>query len=367
MYNNNNNQIEIPEIEAEDVEVRVSQVFQWGVQCLLYKTSRYDMRALDAMFGPMNWQINHEVIGDNKVSCTISVWDDEKKQWISKNDVGEGDDIKSAYSDSTKRSGFLWNLGRSLYSAPTIFINLPTENKNGKWKLDNKQVKDIYVSKYVVIDGKISKLEICINDGQRVFTYDDKRCLPIKNTTATSKNNVPVKEEKPVITQSVEKKPSEPAQKPVEDVSVDYLDMPMELLVKEEEPAEAIHKADTKPVVEEKKNEDVNMDEARIISAEFSTTKNLMKYFKIEYQYRYKPETVTQFQPICNAIGVETIKNLLKETKLFEAADIDCISMDNLSNLKGASYELNRAKDVRFAVKVSKNSKGYDVFDVKRI
>ena len=39
------------------------------------------MKILDEVYGANNWQRTHEVIGGN-LYCTVSIWDDGKKQWI---------------------------------------------------------------------------------------------------------------------------------------------------------------------------------------------------------------------------------------------------------------------------------------------
>ena len=44
------------ELTADEIEVRVSRVTQAGVELLLYKDSRCDMRILDETVGAENWQ-----------------------------------------------------------------------------------------------------------------------------------------------------------------------------------------------------------------------------------------------------------------------------------------------------------------------
>lgn len=120
-----------------EVECRVQQVTSKGTALvLLYKDARVDMRILDETFGATNWQRHHS--RDN-ANCTISVWCDEKKQWIEKEDTGtesQTEAAKGLASDSFKRAGFNWGIGRELYDAPTIFIKLNqdeiTTNKSGK-------------------------------------------------------------------------------------------------------------------------------------------------------------------------------------------------------------------------------------------
>lgn len=114
-------------LKADEIECRVGQQTKdkSKYSVLLYKTARTDMAILDETYGPMNWKVDYQTIG-NSLFCTISVWDSEKKEWISKQSNGSESNIeaeKGAASDSLKRAGFLWNIGRSLYSAPKIWLD----------------------------------------------------------------------------------------------------------------------------------------------------------------------------------------------------------------------------------------------------
>lgn len=72
-------------LKASEIDCRIATVSQKGVSVLLYKDARVDQNILDETVGPMNWQRSHS--RDN-ANCTVSLWDDEKKQWISKEDTG---------------------------------------------------------------------------------------------------------------------------------------------------------------------------------------------------------------------------------------------------------------------------------------
>lgn len=128
---------EIPLLKPADIEARVQSVYtnKRGVSALLllYKSARTDMRILDEVFGPTNWKRSHEVI-NGAMFCTISIYDEEKKEWVSKQDVGvpsNRDSRKGEASDAFKRAGFNWGIGRELYDAPTIFINLDPSEVDG--------------------------------------------------------------------------------------------------------------------------------------------------------------------------------------------------------------------------------------------
>lgn len=151
-------------LRAEEVECRVATINEKGCSLLLYKDARVDMRMLDEEFGRMNWKREHESI-DGKMFCTISVWDDDKKEWISKQDVGVEsytEATKGESSDSFKRAGFCWGIGRELYTAPFIWVDksgVKLTESNGKYKtFDRFVVKQIEYE-----DDQISKLEIVNN------------------------------------------------------------------------------------------------------------------------------------------------------------------------------------------------------------
>ena len=72
-------------LKAAEIDCRISTVSQKGISLLLYKDARVDQNILDETVGPMNWQRSHS--RDN-ANCTVSLWDDEKQQWISKEDTG---------------------------------------------------------------------------------------------------------------------------------------------------------------------------------------------------------------------------------------------------------------------------------------
>jgi hypothetical protein len=153
--------MDIRTLNASEIECRVNTVTSFNnvTKCtlLLYKDARVDMRLLDETFGQMNWKRTHEVV-DGNLYCTISIWDSEKKEWVSKQDVGVEsmtEKEKGQASDSFKRAGFNWGIGRELYTAPNISIDLEqneVSEKNGK--------KTTYARFYVTEIGYNSEREI---------------------------------------------------------------------------------------------------------------------------------------------------------------------------------------------------------------
>lgn len=172
----------IRRLHASEIECRVAQCGKRGdgawCSVLLYKDARVDMRILDEVYGPMNWQREHTLIGEN-LYCTISIWDAEKQTWIKKQDVGTEsftEKEKGQASDSFKRAGFNVGIGRELYTAPKIFINLG----NGEWEEKNgkvipKVVMDVKEIHYDG-DGNISHLVIVnAKTGNVLYTFGTRQ------------------------------------------------------------------------------------------------------------------------------------------------------------------------------------------------
>lgn len=141
-------------LKADEIDVRIAQATEKGVSLLLYKDARVDQDILDETVGPMNWQRAH--CRDN-ANCIISIWDKEKQQWISKEDTGTESNTekeKGLASDSFKRAGFNWGIGRELYTAPFIWVDadkLKTLKKDGtRWVC-----KDTFHVQAVKIENKV--------------------------------------------------------------------------------------------------------------------------------------------------------------------------------------------------------------------
>lgn len=150
------NKLEFRPLRADEIDVRVGTVNKdrTGVSLLLYKDARCDQNILDETVGPMNWQRKHS--RDN-ANCVVEIWDDEKKQWVGKEDTGTESNTeaeKGLASDSFKRACFNWGIGRELYSAPFIWVNLRSAED------DPKKIK-FWVKSMVIEDRKITALTIC--------------------------------------------------------------------------------------------------------------------------------------------------------------------------------------------------------------
>ena len=95
-------------LKETEIDVRVATVTAKGVSLLLYKDARCDMNILDETVGPYNWKRSHT--RDN-ANCIVSIYDSEKKEWVSKEDTGTEsftEKEKGLASDSFKRACFNW-------------------------------------------------------------------------------------------------------------------------------------------------------------------------------------------------------------------------------------------------------------------
>lgn len=171
---NENKGLTFRDLKAEEIECRVAMVRESGLSLLLYKDARCDMNILDETVGAFNWKREHS--RDN-ANCTVSIWDELKAQWISKEDTGTESNTEAAKglaSDSFKRACFNWGIGRELYTAPFIWV--PSDRcqiKNGKC-YDKFSVHSITIE-----DKKIVGLSIFNeNTSKVVFTSGKAKNAP---------------------------------------------------------------------------------------------------------------------------------------------------------------------------------------------
>ena len=154
-------------------------VKQSGLSLLLYKDARCDMNILDETVGAFNWQRSHT--RDN-ANCIVSIYDEDKKQWVSKEDTGTESNTekeKGLASDSFKRACFNWGIGRELYTAPFIWVDASMCGlKDGKC-YDKFAVADIKIE-----DKKIVYLKIVNTSKKGAVVFETGKSV---KATATPK------------------------------------------------------------------------------------------------------------------------------------------------------------------------------------
>ncbi len=170
--------VQFRDLKANEIDCRVSTFNESYLTILLYKDARVDQSILDETVKPENWQRDHKELKNN-IYCGISIWDNEKQQWTTKWDCGKEsftEAEKGEASDSFKRAGFNWGIGRELYTAPTIYI--PYKDKEGKenYEIKTKNNKKttytkFYVEAIEITNKEITGLAIKNNKNKRVFSY----------------------------------------------------------------------------------------------------------------------------------------------------------------------------------------------------
>lgn len=174
-----NNEIRIPLLTSEDIEVKIKQVTKTGALALLYKTARVDRRILNDVFGPMNWTSDYKVVKDN-LYCGIGIRTKADEDFVWKWDCGiesrgddDGNEKKGEASDAFKRAGFAVGIGEELYSSPFIWLEVETVQTNGKWVLKDPYAK--YVVTHIGYNEKtrvITELDICnAKSNVKVFSW----------------------------------------------------------------------------------------------------------------------------------------------------------------------------------------------------
>ena len=143
--------MEFRTLKPNEIDCRVAQIDKGWLTLLLYKDARVDMNILDETVGCLNWKKSYS---RENANCTVSIWNDGIKEWVSKEDTGTesfSEAEKGLASDSFKRACFNWGIGRELYTAPSIFI---TPRKDIKYKINKVEVDELFEKKEGKYDTK---------------------------------------------------------------------------------------------------------------------------------------------------------------------------------------------------------------------
>ena len=162
-------------LDIADIDFRVQSINKRGDATILaYKDARVDINRLNDVCGVLGWKREHT--RENK-NCIVSIWNDEIKQWVSKEDTGTesmAEAQKGLASDSFKRACFNFGIGIELYDYPVIKIPLlPNE-----WELVNDRAKQTWglklrdwkwISEFT--NGKITGLACRDENGKVRFNW----------------------------------------------------------------------------------------------------------------------------------------------------------------------------------------------------
>ena len=207
-------------LRPDEIDCRIAQIKDRngepvGLSILLYKDARCDQNILDETVGAYNWKREHT--RDNR-NCIVSLWDEKKEQWVSKEDTGTESNTekeKGLASDSFKRACFNWGIGRELYTAPFVWVPADKCNifkdKRGKWVCyDRFTVKGISYTDSVITgliiknqaSGKVCYSWGTVNEDEEV--PDDKPEQPEDSPeeelpTPKGVGNVEITDKLPVV------------------------------------------------------------------------------------------------------------------------------------------------------------------------
>ena len=171
--------MEFRKLKASEIDCRIAQIGATWLTLLLYKDARVDMNILDETVGCMYWKKSY--LREN-ANCIVSIWNNEIKEWISKEDTGTesfSEAEKGLASDSFKRACFNWGIGRELYTAPSIFLlsrkDMIPKGKETEFYQNDKgkyETKTKFWVEYIDYneDGEIQNLIIRDNKNNMRFT-----------------------------------------------------------------------------------------------------------------------------------------------------------------------------------------------------
>ena len=135
----------------EDLEWRLQKADEngrWGI-AVPYVTNRAIQARLDEVVGPENWYNDFKPWhGNGKKEaqiCGISIYFEERGQFITKWDGAEDSDIepvKGGLSDSMKRAAVQWGIGRTLYNMDTVFVSVEKQGKSWVIRKDDRSKLD---------------------------------------------------------------------------------------------------------------------------------------------------------------------------------------------------------------------------------
>lgn len=197
-------ELKFRDLTKEEVELRVGATTEKGFTLLLYKTARVDAGILDETVGPFNWQKRFYQV-KNTMICEVAInvfYNDETKEprFIAKGDAGDESNteaIKGEASDSFKRAGFAWGIGRKLYNSPFVWINKDDNNdpKKTRYVVSEIAFDETSVSKLVICNEKTNEVVYSYPKGAKVVNSGENT----PKTTTSQKGTIRDSERKLIL------------------------------------------------------------------------------------------------------------------------------------------------------------------------
>lgn len=181
-------EIKFNQLRPDQIEVRPTDTKVRGkATLLLYIDSRSAADILNNAVGEFNWQIEYKPIGD-RVFGRLSIWDEDRKMWIYKEDTGEESNIaaeKGLSSDILKRCLARWGCDY-LYHTPRIKIDCPDD-----YYFNDKLCMSFSVKAISFDENKeCTSLTIADRKGNVVFDYSKNGYR--EHVTETRSERVPI-------------------------------------------------------------------------------------------------------------------------------------------------------------------------------
>ena len=157
---------------AKEIEWKIqvtSQDKKRGM-AVAYMDARAVQKRLDEVIGAFNWKNVYSLWHDNSQICGISIFNDDRNEWITKFDGAENSDIepiKGGLSDSFKRAATVWGIGRYLYEIDGVWVDIEPKGKS-----------------FAIKQNQYAKLESDYNNAvNRIFSLK-----PTQQTSASKSN-----------------------------------------------------------------------------------------------------------------------------------------------------------------------------------
>lgn len=176
-------ELKFRKLKPSEIELRVGATTDTGFSLLLYKTARVDANVLDTTVGQFNWTKRFYQV-KNTMICEVAInvnYDEPTKEplWVAKGDAGDESNteaIKGEASDSFKRAGFAWGIGRELYTSPFVWITKDQSNDPKKSRYEVKEIdyKDNEISKLVIINEKTKQVVFSMGSTTKVSQTSEK-------------------------------------------------------------------------------------------------------------------------------------------------------------------------------------------------
>jgi biotin carboxyl carrier protein len=153
--------------EEVEAKIQTTNAEKTKGMAVFYLDSRAIQKRLDETVDAMNWSNEFSSWHNNAQLCSISIYNDERGEWVSKKDGAENSDIepiKGGLTDAFKRAAVLWGIGRYLYQIDGVWVEIEQRGK-GYYIKDSQQskLKTIYEAAVKKVFGAPAKPPASVN------------------------------------------------------------------------------------------------------------------------------------------------------------------------------------------------------------